>query len=145
MPFIVPANQPQQIRSSQKDEYYQTSIRNNANEAFQTLAGELFMVSVWVILLQVPNPGPWEPVQWSVFHAWTTNYQMYLFFFLSGCVRAEKTLQFSKTRFWNLWSSSLCIFPCRIKTMAAVEERSRSTVRFCLLCTNHSLRYNHYY
>ncbi|XP_060787488.1 peroxisome biogenesis factor 10 [Neoarius graeffei] len=39
MPFIVPANQPQQIRSSQKDEYYQTSLRNNANEAFQTLAG----------------------------------------------------------------------------------------------------------
>ncbi|KAF4070599.1 hypothetical protein AMELA_G00287200 [Ameiurus melas] len=36
---LVPANQPQLIRSSQKDEYYQTSLRNNANEAFQTLAG----------------------------------------------------------------------------------------------------------
>ncbi|KAG7332186.1 hypothetical protein KOW79_004020 [Hemibagrus wyckioides] len=34
-----PANQPQLIRSAQKDEYYQTSLRNNANEAFQTLAG----------------------------------------------------------------------------------------------------------
>ncbi|KAK3565687.1 hypothetical protein QTP86_014041, partial [Hemibagrus guttatus] len=36
---LVPANQPQLIRSAQKDEYYQTSLRNNANEAFQTLAG----------------------------------------------------------------------------------------------------------
>ncbi|MCJ8735227.1 hypothetical protein PDJAM_G00244640 [Pangasius djambal] len=36
---LVAANQPQLIRSSQKDEYYQTSLRNNANEAFQTLAG----------------------------------------------------------------------------------------------------------
>lgn len=36
---LVPANQPQLIRSSQKDEYYQNCLRNNANEAFQTLAG----------------------------------------------------------------------------------------------------------
>ncbi|KAM6976528.1 peroxisome biogenesis factor 10 [Aplochiton taeniatus] len=36
---LVSANQPQLIRSSQKDEYYQTCLRNNANEAFQTLAG----------------------------------------------------------------------------------------------------------
>ncbi|XP_031650594.1 peroxisome biogenesis factor 10 [Oncorhynchus kisutch] len=36
---LVGANQPQLIRSSQKDEYYQQCLRNNANEAFQTLAG----------------------------------------------------------------------------------------------------------
>lgn len=36
---LVGANQPQVIRSSQKDEYYQQCLRNNANEAFQTLAG----------------------------------------------------------------------------------------------------------
>ncbi|XP_034733696.1 peroxisome biogenesis factor 10 [Etheostoma cragini] len=36
---LAPANQSQLIRSSQKDEYYQTFLRNNANEAFQTLAG----------------------------------------------------------------------------------------------------------
>lgn len=36
---LAPANQSQLIRSSQKDEYYQTYLRNNANEAFQTLAG----------------------------------------------------------------------------------------------------------
>ncbi|MBN3306789.1 PEX10 factor, partial [Amia calva] len=36
---LVPANQPHLIRSSQKDEYYQTCLRNNANEAFQTFAG----------------------------------------------------------------------------------------------------------
>lgn len=36
---LSPANQSQLIRSSQKDEYYQTFLRNNANEAFQTLAG----------------------------------------------------------------------------------------------------------
>ncbi|XP_038863713.1 peroxisome biogenesis factor 10 isoform X1 [Salvelinus namaycush] len=36
---LVGANQPQLIRSSQKDEYYQHCLRNNANEAFQTLAG----------------------------------------------------------------------------------------------------------
>ncbi|XP_071390030.1 peroxisome biogenesis factor 10 isoform X2 [Centroberyx affinis] len=36
---LVPANQAQLIRSSQKDEHYQTFLRNNANEAFQTLAG----------------------------------------------------------------------------------------------------------
>ncbi|XP_069581923.1 peroxisome biogenesis factor 10 [Brachyistius frenatus] len=33
------ANQSQLIRSSQKDEYYRSTLRNNANEAFQTLAG----------------------------------------------------------------------------------------------------------
>uniref|UniRef100_A0A4W6CY16 RING-type E3 ubiquitin transferase n=1 Tax=Lates calcarifer TaxID=8187 RepID=A0A4W6CY16_LATCA len=36
---LAPANQSQLIRSNQKDEYYQTFLRNNANEAFQTLAG----------------------------------------------------------------------------------------------------------
>ncbi|KAJ8257693.1 hypothetical protein GJAV_G00188670 [Gymnothorax javanicus] len=36
---LLPANQPQLIRSSQKDEYYQNCLRNNANEAFQTFAG----------------------------------------------------------------------------------------------------------
>lgn len=36
---LAPANQSQLIRSSQKDEYYQTFLRNNANEAVQTLAG----------------------------------------------------------------------------------------------------------
>lgn len=36
---LIPANQPQLIRSSQKDEYYQSSLRNNTNEAFQTVAG----------------------------------------------------------------------------------------------------------
>uniref|UniRef100_UPI003AAF9092 peroxisome biogenesis factor 10 isoform X2 n=1 Tax=Centroberyx gerrardi TaxID=166262 RepID=UPI003AAF9092 len=38
MPLVL-ANQAQLIRSSQKDEHYQTFLRNNANEAFQTLAG----------------------------------------------------------------------------------------------------------
>lgn len=37
---LVPANQSQLIRSSQKDEYYQTFLRNSANDAFQTFAGE---------------------------------------------------------------------------------------------------------
>lgn len=36
---LVPANQSQLIRSSQKDEFYQSVLRNNANEAFQTVAG----------------------------------------------------------------------------------------------------------
>ncbi|XP_047450550.1 peroxisome biogenesis factor 10 [Mugil cephalus] len=36
---LVPANQSQLIRSSQKDEYYRASLRNIANEAYQTLAG----------------------------------------------------------------------------------------------------------
>uniref|UniRef100_UPI0037E83910 peroxisome biogenesis factor 10 isoform X2 n=1 Tax=Semicossyphus pulcher TaxID=241346 RepID=UPI0037E83910 len=36
---LAPANQSQLIRSSQKDEYYQNFLRNNANEAFQTVAG----------------------------------------------------------------------------------------------------------
>ncbi|KAF0036588.1 hypothetical protein F2P81_011900 [Scophthalmus maximus] len=36
---LAPANQSQLIRSIQKDEYYQTFLRNNANEAFQSLAG----------------------------------------------------------------------------------------------------------
>uniref|UniRef100_A0A8C1LK26 Uncharacterized protein n=1 Tax=Cyprinus carpio TaxID=7962 RepID=A0A8C1LK26_CYPCA len=37
---LGPANQPQLIRSSQKDEYYQTNLTNNANELFHTLAGK---------------------------------------------------------------------------------------------------------
>ncbi|XP_041859000.1 peroxisome biogenesis factor 10 [Melanotaenia boesemani] len=36
---LAPANQAQLIRSSQKDEYYRSVLRNNANEAFHTLAG----------------------------------------------------------------------------------------------------------
>ncbi|XP_026867118.2 peroxisome biogenesis factor 10 [Electrophorus electricus] len=36
---LVHANQPQLIRSSQKDEYYQTSLRNHANDVFQAIAG----------------------------------------------------------------------------------------------------------
>ncbi|XP_076023297.1 peroxisome biogenesis factor 10 [Genypterus blacodes] len=38
MPF-VPANQSQLIRASQKDEHHQNLLGNNANDAFQTLAG----------------------------------------------------------------------------------------------------------
>ncbi|XP_034074343.1 peroxisome biogenesis factor 10 isoform X3 [Gymnodraco acuticeps] len=38
---LAPANQSHLIRSSQKDEYYQSSLRNTANEAFQTLAAVL--------------------------------------------------------------------------------------------------------
>ncbi|XP_028663299.1 peroxisome biogenesis factor 10 [Erpetoichthys calabaricus] len=38
MPFL-PANEPQLIRSSQKDEYYLNTLRNNASEAFQILSG----------------------------------------------------------------------------------------------------------
>ncbi|XP_056130893.1 peroxisome biogenesis factor 10 [Lampris incognitus] len=36
---LAPANQSQLIRSGQKDEHYQSFLRNNANEAFQTFAG----------------------------------------------------------------------------------------------------------
>ncbi|XP_012712046.2 peroxisome biogenesis factor 10 [Fundulus heteroclitus] len=36
---LVPANQAQLIRSSQKDEYYRSVLRNSANEACQTVAG----------------------------------------------------------------------------------------------------------
>lgn len=36
---VVPANQAQLIRSSQKDEYYRIILRNQANDSFQTLAG----------------------------------------------------------------------------------------------------------
>ncbi|XP_056319076.1 peroxisome biogenesis factor 10-like [Danio aesculapii] len=36
---LVPANQPQLIRSCQKDEYYQNNLTNNANELFHTFAG----------------------------------------------------------------------------------------------------------
>ncbi|XP_029013233.1 peroxisome biogenesis factor 10 [Betta splendens] len=36
---LAPANQSQLIRSSQKDEFYQSVLRNNANEAFQAVAG----------------------------------------------------------------------------------------------------------
>ncbi|XP_030589683.1 peroxisome biogenesis factor 10 [Archocentrus centrarchus] len=37
--FLAPANQSQLIRSSQKDEYYRATLRNNANDAFQALVG----------------------------------------------------------------------------------------------------------
>ncbi|XP_028848358.1 peroxisome biogenesis factor 10 [Denticeps clupeoides] len=36
---LIPANQPQLIRSSQKDDFYQSNLKNNANEVFQTFAG----------------------------------------------------------------------------------------------------------
>ncbi|XP_048066715.1 peroxisome biogenesis factor 10 [Megalobrama amblycephala] len=36
---LVPANQPQLIRSCQKDEYYQNNLTNNANELVHTFAG----------------------------------------------------------------------------------------------------------
>ncbi|XP_018592048.2 peroxisome biogenesis factor 10 [Scleropages formosus] len=36
---LLPAQQPQLIRSSQKDEFYQNCLRNQANEAVQSLAG----------------------------------------------------------------------------------------------------------
>ncbi|XP_077577609.1 peroxisome biogenesis factor 10 [Stigmatopora nigra] len=36
---LTPANQAQLIRAVQKDDYYQALLKNNANEAFQTLAG----------------------------------------------------------------------------------------------------------
>ncbi|XP_063064074.1 peroxisome biogenesis factor 10 [Engraulis encrasicolus] len=36
---LAPSNQPQLIRSSQKDDYYQTCLKNNANEVFQAFTG----------------------------------------------------------------------------------------------------------
>ncbi|CAL1607323.1 unnamed protein product [Knipowitschia caucasica] len=36
---LTPANQAQLVRSSQKDQFYQSALRNSANEAFQTAAG----------------------------------------------------------------------------------------------------------
>ncbi|KPP61348.1 peroxisome biogenesis factor 10-like [Scleropages formosus] len=38
---LLPAQQPQLIRSSQKDEFYQNCLRNQANEAVQSLAGKI--------------------------------------------------------------------------------------------------------
>lgn len=132
---LVPANQPQLIRSSQKDDYYQTSLRNNANEAFQTLAGKIHTnhePCVRVICARGTQPCSFSDPLSCIVECW--------------CVRAKKTLKFSTTRFGNLSSSSLCIFspPFRIKKMAAVEERSGTTIRSCLLCTNHSLGYIYY-
>ena len=46
---LVPANQAQLIRSSQKDEYYQTFLRNNANEAFQTVAGKHYRLTLLIL------------------------------------------------------------------------------------------------
>lgn len=37
---LIPANQAQLVRSSQKDEHYRSLIKNNVNEAFQSVAGE---------------------------------------------------------------------------------------------------------
>lgn len=37
---LIPANQAQLVRSSQKDEHYRNHIKNNVNEAFQFVAGE---------------------------------------------------------------------------------------------------------
>ncbi|MGH0168941.1 UNVERIFIED_CONTAM: hypothetical protein FKN15_075695 [Acipenser sinensis] len=50
---LQPANQPQLIRSIQKDDYYQNCLRNNANEAFQTLAGFQTLGEEYVNILQV--------------------------------------------------------------------------------------------
>ncbi|MGH0146180.1 UNVERIFIED_CONTAM: hypothetical protein FKN15_041070 [Acipenser sinensis] len=50
---LQPANQPQLIRSTQKDDYYQNCLRNNANEAFQTLAGFQTLGEEYVNILQV--------------------------------------------------------------------------------------------
>lgn len=97
---LVPANQPQLIRSSQKDEYYQTSLRNNANEAFQTLAGKIHTnhePCVRVICARGTQPCSFSDPLSCIVECW--------------CVRAKKTLKFSTTRFGNLSSSSLCISP----------------------------------
>ncbi|MGH0151855.1 UNVERIFIED_CONTAM: hypothetical protein FKN15_077044 [Acipenser sinensis] len=50
---LQPANQPQLIRSTQKDDYYQNCLRNNASEAFQTLAGFQTLGEEYVNILQV--------------------------------------------------------------------------------------------
>ncbi|KAG9332821.1 hypothetical protein JZ751_014920 [Albula glossodonta] len=50
---LLPANQPQLIRASQKDEYYQNFLRNNANEAFQTFAGYQTLGEEYCNIVQV--------------------------------------------------------------------------------------------
>ncbi|RXN12634.1 peroxisome biogenesis factor 10 [Labeo rohita] len=50
---LVPANQPQLIRSSQKDEYYQNNLTNNANELFHTFAGYQTLGEEYVSIIQV--------------------------------------------------------------------------------------------
>ncbi|XP_011618578.1 peroxisome biogenesis factor 10 isoform X1 [Takifugu rubripes] len=42
---LIPANQAQLVRSSQKDEHYRSLIKNNVNEAFQSVAGS----KTWLI------------------------------------------------------------------------------------------------
>lgn len=42
---LIPANQAQLVRSSQKDEHYRILIKNNVNEAFQSVAGEFYTLS----------------------------------------------------------------------------------------------------
>lgn len=42
---LIPANQAQLVRSSQKDEHYRSLIKNNVNEAFQSVAGESITLS----------------------------------------------------------------------------------------------------
>lgn len=44
---LIPANQAQLVRSSQKDEHYRSLIKNSANEAFQSFAGESLTRSVF--------------------------------------------------------------------------------------------------
>lgn len=43
---LIPANQAQLVRSSQKDEHYRSLIKNSANEAFQSFAGESLILSM---------------------------------------------------------------------------------------------------
>lgn len=42
---LIPANQAQLVRSSQKDEHYRNHIKNNVNEAFRSVAGESEILS----------------------------------------------------------------------------------------------------
>ncbi|KAL4646078.1 peroxisome biogenesis factor 10 [Arapaima gigas] len=44
---LLPGRQPQLIRSNQKDEFYQSCLRNQANEAVQGLAGKWRMWLQW--------------------------------------------------------------------------------------------------
>ncbi|ROL48846.1 Peroxisome biogenesis factor 10 [Anabarilius grahami] len=50
---LVPANQPQLIRSCQKDEYYQNNLTNNANELVHTFAGYQTLGEEYVSIIQV--------------------------------------------------------------------------------------------
>lgn len=47
---LIPANQAQLVRSSQKDEHYRSFIKNNVNEVFQSVAGESYTLSEQITL-----------------------------------------------------------------------------------------------